>query len=249
MDELEYVSPIVLRIIQSADRRAYRLEETTGVIRCPWCGAQNYAIDSWCASCSQHLDWAPPAAVPEPPAVPTQTTALPEPRPRSQPRGLIPRALAVAAVAIAIALAMPVASWLGTAGPASSPGLPNTAMRPSAPTPSASAVAPTQPAPTPDASPSPEATATPQPAVPPDDNSSPDSGPAPPAAAAIGNPAAVVARFYQAVSRHDFATAAALWTPRMQALYPPAVYIDHRFAATQAINLQAERTPGDGGGP
>jgi len=34
----------------------------------------------------------------------------------------------------------------------------------------------------------------------------------------------------------------------MQALYPPAVYIDHRFAATQAINLQAERTLGDGGG-
>src|SRR5256714_14368491 len=123
------------------------------------------------------------------------------------------------------------------------------ARRPAAPPPRGGEGAPTRPAPAPDASPSREAPPTPQPAVPPDDNSSPDSGPAPPAAAAIGNPAAVVARFYQAVSRHDFATAAALWTPRMQALYPPAVYIDHRFAATQAINLQAERTPGDGGGP
>src|SRR5256714_11163298 len=238
MDELEYVSPIVLRIIQSADRRAYRLEETTGVIRCPWCGAQNYAIDSWCASCSQHLDWAPPAAVPEPPAVPTQTTALPEPRPRSQPRGLIPRALAVAAVAIAIALAMPVASWLGTAGPASSPGLPNTAMRPSAPTPSASAVAPTQRAPTPDATPSPEATATPQPAVPPDDNSSPDSGPAPPAAAAVGNPPPLVARLYPAVSRHHLAPAAARLAPRMQGPHSPAVHIDHRFSAPHDLQPQ-----------
>jgi hypothetical protein len=63
-----------------------------------------------------------------------------------------------------------------------------------------------------------------------------------------GDPAAAVARFYQAVSAHDFAAAAALWTQRMQAQYPPAEYIDHRFAATQQINLQAERMLGNGGG-
>lgn len=34
----------------------------------------------------------------------------------------------------------------------------------------------------------------------------------------------------------------------MQARYPPAVYIDHRFAATQEINLQAARILGNGGG-
>lgn len=31
----------------------------------------------------------------------------------------------------------------------------------------------------------------------------------------------------------------------MQARYPPAVYIDHRFAATEQINLQAARILGN----
>ena len=65
----------------------------------------------------------------------------------------------------------------------------------------------------------------------------PDEAPAPVA----GDPAAAVARFYRDVSSHDFAAAAALWSARMQARYPPAVYIDHRFAATERINLQAAR--------
>jgi hypothetical protein len=56
-----------------------------------------------------------------------------------------------------------------------------------------------------------------------------------------GDPGVAVAHFYQAVSTHDFGAAAALWTTRMQARYPPAEYIDHRFAATQQISLQAER--------
>jgi len=131
--------------------------------------------------------------------------------------------------------------------------LPNTAMRPPAPTPSASS-APTQAAPTPDATqtpdatPTPDATSTPELPAPPDEQSSPAPEPAPAPATAVGNPAVIVARFYQAVASHDFASAAALWTPRMQAQYPPDEYIDHRFAATQAINLRAERTLGDGGG-
>lgn len=32
------------------------------MIHCKHCGADNYAIDMWCSNCSQHLDWAPPAA-------------------------------------------------------------------------------------------------------------------------------------------------------------------------------------------
>jgi hypothetical protein len=34
----------------------------------------------------------------------------------------------------------------------------------------------------------------------------------------------------------------------MQARYPPAVYIDHRFAATQQINLTAAQIVGNRGG-
>jgi hypothetical protein len=63
-----------------------------------------------------------------------------------------------------------------------------------------------------------------------------------------GDPAAAVARFYQAVSAHDFQAAATLWTSRMQAQYPPAEFIDQRFSGTQQINLEAERMLGDGGG-
>ena len=72
----------------------------------------------------------------------------------------------------------------------------------------------------------------------------PDEAPAPVA----GDPAAAIARFYQDVSGHDFAAAASLWSARMQARYPPAVYIDHRFAATQGINLEAARVVGNRGG-
>jgi len=37
-------------------------------------------------------------------------------------------------------------------------------------------------------------------------------------------------RFYDAVAAHAFARAAALWSPSMRQRYPPATYIDHRFA-------------------
>ena len=61
------------------------------MIRCPWCGAKNYAIDMWCKKCTRHLDWAPPR------------------RRRSRIIGIL--APLAAAVGVAIALALPAASW------------------------------------------------------------------------------------------------------------------------------------------
>jgi hypothetical protein len=48
-------------------------------------------------------------------------------------------------------------------------------------------------------------------------------------------PTAAVATFYELVQRHEFDTAAQLWTPRMRAAFPPAENIDHRFAQTQQV--------------
>jgi hypothetical protein len=70
----------------------------------------------------------------------------------------------------------------------------------------------------------------------------------PSVASRVGDPAGAVARFYQAVSAHQFDAAASLWTPRMQAHYPPSVFIDERFSATQQIGIAAERVLSDGNG-
>jgi hypothetical protein len=220
------------------------------MISCQWCGAQNYAIDSWCASCSRHLDFAPPSppAAPRPPLVPTVRVERLEarrPHPRRGLRLLVP---AAAGVGLAIALALPAASWFNTARQAPTPALPNTAMRPAAaPTPYAAPTSYAMPTPdqssTQNSSPVDE-TIPPPDAAPPADLTQPGEALVPTG----GDPAATVARFYQAVSAHDFAAAAALWTPRMQAQYPPAEYIDHRFAATRQINVRAERLLGDSGG-
>lgn len=48
-------------------------------------------------------------------------------------------------------------------------------------------------------------------------------------------PTAAVATFYELVQRHEFDTAAQLWTPRMRAAFPPAENIDRRFAQTQQV--------------
>jgi hypothetical protein len=50
-------------------------------------------------------------------------------------------------------------------------------------------------------------------------------------------PAQTVERFYELVAQHRFDAAAALWSPRMRAQYPPAQYIDGRFAPTTAIDI------------
>jgi len=147
-----------------------------------------------------------------------------------------------AALGVAIALALPVASWFnGTLGTPAR-GLPNTALVAPAASSSADALAA-------DATPSDEAS--PPAHTTPGEESTPAPIPsvARPALAPVpGDPAAAVARFYQAVAAHDFDGAAALWSATMQAQYPPADYINRRFAATQQINLMAERVVAIGAG-
>jgi len=55
-------------------------------------------------------------------------------------------------------------------------------------------------------------------------------------------PDAAVAEFYRRVARRDFAGAATLWSSRMQANYPPAQFIDGRFADTAALQLSGNTT-------
>src|SRR6184192_1029528 len=155
------------------------------MIRCSWCGARNYAIDSWCSKCHQHLDFGPRA------------------RPRGRGWSLL--APVAAALGVAIALALPVASWFnGTLGTPAR-GLPNTALLAPAARSSADALAA-------DATPSDEASPPAQPT--PGESTPPPipSLPRPALAPVPGDPAAAVARFYQAVAAHDFDGAAALWS-------------------------------------
>jgi hypothetical protein len=61
-------------------------------------------------------------------------------------------------------------------------------------------------------------------------------------------PTAAVANFYELVGRHEFETAAQLWTPRMRAAFPPAENIDQRFAQTQQVvvnRVEVESARGD----
>jgi hypothetical protein len=44
-----------------------------------------------------------------------------------------------------------------------------------------------------------------------------------------------VLAFYDGAAGHRFDEAAALWSPRMQAAYPPAQFINGRFSQTQRI--------------
>jgi hypothetical protein len=52
------------------------------------------------------------------------------------------------------------------------------------------------------------------------------------------DPSAAVTIFYELVARHEFDAATQLWSPRMQASYPPAENIHQRFRQTSAITLQ-----------
>jgi hypothetical protein len=59
-----------------------------------------------------------------------------------------------------------------------------------------------------------------------------------PAAAAVGaTPEAAVADFYRLVEQHQFDAAVQLWSPRMQAAYPPGVNVYQRFADTTSLTL------------
>lgn len=103
----------------------------------------------------------------------------------------------------------------------------------------------------PTASPAPSPTAEPTP-VPPSPTVAPTERPTPaptlaptvaPAVAGVSQaPAAeAVTAFYSFVSKHDYASAAALWSPRMQAIYPPATNIWGRFDRTSQIQARSVR--------
>jgi hypothetical protein len=206
------------------------------MIRCPRCGARNYAIDMWCSRCSHHLDWAPT---------------------RRRPNRLISFLAPVAAASgVLIAMAMPASSWLAGAAPTLEITLPGTAggtASPAAETAPAPAVQPAStaqpaatagPTPTADSVPQSDAMPTPEAAAQPvsqmqDQALAPNPG---------GDPAAVVRHFYAAISAHQFDVAASLWSAPMQAQYPPTLFIDERFSATQEVDLTAERVVADGGG-
>jgi hypothetical protein len=51
-------------------------------------------------------------------------------------------------------------------------------------------------------------------------------------------PRAAVQDFYARVAAHDFDAAAASWSPRMRAAYPPAQNIDQGFSGTRAVTVQ-----------
>lgn len=93
----------------------------------------------------------------------------------------------------------------------------------------------TQNAPTP----TPQLTDTPE--APPSPTGTPAaSTPAPTAARtpSAPDPSAAVRQFYDRVSKHDFANAAALWSPRMVALFAPQQNIDERFSQTHSISVK-----------
>jgi serine/threonine protein kinase len=54
-------------------------------------------------------------------------------------------------------------------------------------------------------------------------------------AAQPGDPSVTIARFYELVTAKRYADAAALWSPRMQAVYPPSTNIWGRFDSTRSI--------------
>ncbi|HET7769256.1 MAG TPA: protein kinase [Chloroflexota bacterium] len=54
-------------------------------------------------------------------------------------------------------------------------------------------------------------------------------------------PAEAVGAFYAAVAGGRFGDAAAFWSPRMRAEYPPPQFIDQRFAQTHSLSLNAAR--------
>jgi hypothetical protein len=52
------------------------------------------------------------------------------------------------------------------------------------------------------------------------------------------DPSAAVADFYARVAERDYTGAAALWSPHMQAVFPPRQNIDERFSQTRWLSLQ-----------
>jgi hypothetical protein len=119
--------------------------------------------------------------------------------------------------------------WLGGGG---TPRAPETAGLEATGT---SAAAPPQPTAIPVAA-TPEP-ATPAPGPPRSAAARPEATRVSQGAEADTGPTAAVATFYELVQRHEFDTAAELWTPRMRAAFPPAENIDRRFADTEQLTV------------
>ncbi|MDQ6711267.1 MAG: hypothetical protein M3Z11_12030 [Candidatus Dormibacteraeota bacterium] len=186
-----------------------------------------------------------PAREPEAGAV-AAVAAAPGRRSTSRRRTGVWLLPAAAAAVLAVLLALPVAGWFKAAGrEAVSPQLPLTAglsaTASATPTPTP---APTE-APTPSAAPTPAQPAAQPPTIQPPADAQPVPVPAFPTTA--GDPSSAIGSFYQAVAAHQFDAAAATWSGRMQANYPPAEFINRRFAYTQQMNLRAARTIANNG--
>lgn len=89
------------------------------------------------------------------------------------------------------------------------------------------------------------ATATAPPVSPPAEQAA-SSAPATQANGALG-PAQTVVHFYTLVGEHQFAQAAQLWSPAMQAAYPPAQDLDGRFAGVQEMLVRQSAVTASGG--
>ena len=94
------------------------------------------------------------------------------------------------------------------------------------------------------AAPTTNVTQTPQ--VTPTAQATPQATPTP--QAIPGDPAETVVQFYRLVQRHQFGSAAQLWSEQMQADYPPAEFIDQRFAQTRQLKLREARVIASDGG-
>ena len=240
------------------------------MVRCKRYGTVNPAIDLWCSSCHAFLDWnaEPTNPLPKPPrpspggggrypARGRERAPRPDMTPDRRPRRWLLPVVALAAVGAAVFVALPVAGGLRLAAlqTAAKAGLPFAAGQgsratseaaPATPTPQLTPLTTPDSTPTPDLNPTPEVTPTPD-ATPTPEDSVPSIQPLP-EAGVERDPARAVARFYDLVQNHQFDSAAQLWSARMQAKYPPAEFIDQRFASTRQIDLRAARVVAEGGG-
>lgn len=114
-----------------------------------------------------------------------------------------------------------------TAVPTDVPTAAPTAPAPTAPAASATAVPPRPTEP-------PPSVPTVAPTAPPAPTTAPTTVPTAPVATA-GAPTDAVLGFYTAAAQQNFTQAAAYWSPRMQAQYPPAENIVGRFSQTQRL--------------
>ncbi|HUQ43510.1 MAG TPA: protein kinase [Candidatus Limnocylindria bacterium] len=167
------------------------------------------------------------------------------------------------AVIVAIAFMLlggVVAGFLVGGGAASPSAAPGAAVAPTltpepttlATAPSVPAVRPTvltlstvTPSKTPEPTPSPTPEPTPRPTSPPTPRPTPRPTEAVPQ---ISAPARAVVAFYDAVERHDWDTATALWSASMQERYPPEEWLIDRFRRTTRMDITRLVTVSQGDG-